>query len=99
MEDRGLRLSLHEWPETAEDLVRILEENYPPRCKDPEESLETHMMYAGQVALVQTLRAAAVQARIEREDTSCERWDSSDHPIFERHREARVVVRARDYQD
>jgi hypothetical protein len=38
-------------------LIEDLEAEFPPRCKQPGESLEDHMVYAGRVALTQDLRA------------------------------------------
>ncbi len=43
-------------PETVEGLLEDLETHYPPRCKDPSESLEQHTNYAGQVQLIADLR-------------------------------------------
>ena len=43
-------------PETVEALLEDLETHYPPRCKDPSETLEQHCNYAGQVQLIADLR-------------------------------------------
>ena len=43
-------------PDLSRDLIEDLEENYPPRCKTPEESLEDHLRYAGMVELIDVLR-------------------------------------------
>ncbi len=43
-------------PDTVEALLEDLETNYPPRCKEPAESLEQHMQYSGQVQLIADLR-------------------------------------------
>ena len=43
-------------PDTVEDLLEDLETYYPPRCKDPAETLEQHCNYAGQVQLITVLR-------------------------------------------
>ena len=43
-------------PDSALEIIEDLEENYPPRCKSPDESLEEHARYAGQVALIEALR-------------------------------------------
>ena len=43
-------------PDTVEDLLDDLETHYPPRCKDPSETLEQHCNYAGQVQLIADLR-------------------------------------------
>ncbi len=43
-------------PETVEGLLDDLETHYPPRCKDPSETLEQHALYAGQVQLIADLR-------------------------------------------
>lgn len=43
-------------PESVEELLEDLETHYPPRCKDPLETLEQHLNYAGQVQLVADLR-------------------------------------------
>jgi len=43
-------------PDTVADLLASLEASYPPRCKDPSETLEQHMSYAGQVSLIADLR-------------------------------------------
>ena len=43
-------------PDTVADLLADLEAAYPPRCKDPSESLEQHVNYAGAVQLVTDLR-------------------------------------------
>jgi len=43
-------------PDTVKDLLEDLETHYPPRCKDPSESLEQHCNYAGQVSLIADLR-------------------------------------------
>lgn len=44
-------------PSSVEGVIADLEANYPPRCKSPDESLEAHMMYAGQVDLIAVLRS------------------------------------------
>ncbi len=43
-------------PDTVEALLEDLETNYPPRCKEPGESLEEHMQYSGQIQLIAVLR-------------------------------------------
>lgn len=43
-------------PNSVRALVEELEDLYPPACKTPNESLETHLRYAGAVELVETLR-------------------------------------------
>ncbi len=43
-------------PESVAGLLEDLETHYPPRCKDPSESLEQHLHYAGQVQLIADLR-------------------------------------------
>ncbi|KKK49895.1 hypothetical protein LCGC14_3130460 [marine sediment metagenome] len=43
-------------PDTVKDLLDDLETHYPPRCKDPSETLEQHCNYAGQVQLIADLR-------------------------------------------
>lgn len=43
-------------PDGAQALIEELEELFPPKCKDPHESLEDHARYAGAVELVQALR-------------------------------------------
>lgn len=43
-------------PDTVQDLLLDLEAYYPPRCKEPGESLEQHMQYSGQVQLIADLR-------------------------------------------
>jgi hypothetical protein len=37
-------------------LLEELEASYPPKCKDPSESLEEHANYAGKVSLISELR-------------------------------------------
>jgi hypothetical protein len=44
-------------PHSVLSLIEELEADYPPKCKSPEESLETHAHYAGSVSLVSLLRA------------------------------------------
>lgn len=48
-----------EWPTFTEEQLRFLEATFPPRCKDPLESLEAHMLYAGHVALIALMRNAS----------------------------------------
>lgn len=43
-------------PDSVEGLLADLEAHYPPRCKDPAETLEQHAHYAGQVTLIADLR-------------------------------------------
>ncbi len=43
-------------PDTVDTLLADLEQHYPPRCKDPTETLEEHLIYAGQVQLITDLR-------------------------------------------
>ena len=47
-------------PDTVEGLLEDLETHYPPRCKDPSETLEQHCNYAGQVQLIADLRVRYV---------------------------------------
>jgi len=44
-------------PTATIGLLEELEADYPPKCKDPDESLEVHAQYAGKVALIALLRA------------------------------------------
>jgi hypothetical protein len=44
-------------PNSIIGLLEELEADYPPKCKDPEESLEAHAVYAGKCELVELLRA------------------------------------------
>lgn len=46
-------------PNSAYELIEELEGIYPPKCKDPNESLEQHARYAGAVELVEALRLRA----------------------------------------
>jgi len=43
-------------PNSVIGLLEQLEADYPPKCKDPDETLEVHAQYAGKVALVVLLR-------------------------------------------
>jgi hypothetical protein len=43
-------------PNSIIGLLEELEADYPPKCKDPDESLEEHANYAGKVDLIATLR-------------------------------------------
>ncbi len=43
-------------PNSIAGLLEELEADYPPKCKDPSESLEDHAHYAGKVSLINTLR-------------------------------------------
>lgn len=43
-------------PHSVIGLIEDLETQFPPRCKVPDESLETHAQYAGKAALVTHLR-------------------------------------------
>lgn len=45
-----------EFPPISPRLLERLEKDYPARCKEPGESLEEHMEYAGMVKLVGILR-------------------------------------------
>ena len=45
-------------PDIDVDLVKALEDLYPPRCYEGEERVEDHLMYAGKVQLVADLRIA-----------------------------------------
>lgn len=51
-----------QWPYVSERLVDFLEEQFPPKCKSPNEDLETHANYAGMVALIQIMRHHAKPA-------------------------------------
>lgn len=45
-------------PEISEPLLQWLEDVFPPRCYTGSgETIEDHLMYAGQVSLIQKLRA------------------------------------------
>ncbi len=43
-------------PDTVDALLEDLETHYPPRCKEPSETLEEHANYAGMVQLITDLR-------------------------------------------
>ncbi len=43
-------------PNSIIGLLEELEADYPPKCKDPSESLEEHAQYAGKVSLISVLR-------------------------------------------
>ncbi len=43
-------------PHEAKELIEDLEAANPPKCKDPNESLEQHARYAGRVELIEELR-------------------------------------------
>lgn len=43
-------------PDSVEGLLADLESTNPPRCKDPNETIDQHMMYAGRVELIAELR-------------------------------------------
>ena len=43
-------------PNSIIGLLEELEATYPPKCKDPSESLEEHSQYAGKVRLISDLR-------------------------------------------
>lgn len=43
-------------PTDSESLLRSLEEQYPPRCRLPNESELEHERYAGKVELITELR-------------------------------------------
>ena len=44
-------------PNSIIGLLEELEATYPPKCKDPDESLEAHAQYAGKANLTVLLRA------------------------------------------
>lgn len=44
-------------PTDSESLIAQLEEQYPPRCRRPDESERDHERYAGKVDLITELRA------------------------------------------
>lgn len=46
----------NEYPDIDEALVKHLEAAFPPKCYEGVGSLEAHLVYAGKVQLVQTLR-------------------------------------------
>ena len=50
-------------PSTVMGLIEELEAQYPPRCYTPvSEDIETHLIYAGKVALIARLRERAEAA-------------------------------------
>jgi hypothetical protein len=78
-------------PLAGDDLVDLLTFLYPPRCKEPGETLEEHMLYAGKVQLIQMLSEAyKLEAEIERnkKDANCPEFS-------ERWTQASVVVQTR----
>ena len=48
---------MRQLPHSVAGLLDELEADYPPRCKTSEETLEAHMLYAGRVELITTLRS------------------------------------------
>lgn len=51
-------------PRVPEELVKWLEASFPPRCYDPNvEVLEAHLLYAGRVGLVASMRATFEQQK------------------------------------
>jgi hypothetical protein len=56
-------------PDTVLGLIELIEAEYPPRCKHPEESLECHMLYAGSVLVGKELRAR-YEANLKRDKTA-----------------------------
>lgn len=59
------RIAGERWPEVPAELVAYLQTNYPPACYRPrEETLETHLLYAGSVLLVDVLAAVAEDQRL-----------------------------------
>jgi len=48
---------MHTIPTDSEGLIRMLEEQYPARCRLPDEPERDHERYAGKVSLIQELRA------------------------------------------
>lgn len=60
-------------PPIPDGLLEYLESIFPPCCKRPSESLEEHMLYAGKVALIGSLRFWKSQQgppRVDRADLS-----------------------------
>lgn len=52
-------------PRIPEELVKWLEETFPPMCYDPTtQKLEDHLLYAGRVSLIASMRGTLEQQRI-----------------------------------
>lgn len=55
----------HAWPDIDPDLADYLKRTFPPKCYDPpHETLEDHLLYAGQVRLAEVI-ISAYEAQVE----------------------------------
>lgn len=50
-------------PPVSDDFVQWLQENFPPRCKEPGEDLEAHLHYAGKVDLASVIQINHEQSK------------------------------------
>lgn len=49
-------MAIKSFPQYASDLLKDLQEQFPPRCIERDESIEDHQRYAGKVELITYIR-------------------------------------------